>query len=81
MTRDAPLVGSTARVGTGLGFAVLSAMTFGMSGTMAKGLLVSGWTPAAAVTARIGPSTRVIELRGGNGKTHVHLDRIEGEPG
>lgn len=41
------------RAGAGLGFAVLSAMTFGMSGTMAKGLLVAGWTPAAAVTARI----------------------------
>jgi hypothetical protein len=28
-----------------------------------------------------GRADRVIELRGGNGKTHVHLDRIEGEPG
>jgi hypothetical protein len=27
-----------------------------------------------------GRADRVIELRGGNGKTHVHLDRIEGEP-
>jgi hypothetical protein len=26
-----------------------------------------------------GRADRVIELRGGNGKTHVHLDRIEGE--
>jgi hypothetical protein len=28
-----------------------------------------------------GRADRVIELRGGNGKTHVHLDRIDGEAG
>jgi drug/metabolite transporter (DMT)-like permease len=32
---------------------VISAVSFGLSGSLAKGLLDSGWTPAAAVTARI----------------------------
>ncbi len=43
----------TPRLGAGLGFAVLSAFSFGMSGTIAKGLMLQGWSPAAAVTARI----------------------------
>jgi drug/metabolite transporter (DMT)-like permease len=54
MTHDVPVVHAPAsRFASGLGFAVLSAMSFGLSGTLAKGLLDAGWTPAAAVTARI----------------------------
>ena len=37
----------------GLIFALASAMSFGMSGTLAKGLFESGWSPAAAVSARV----------------------------
>jgi drug/metabolite transporter (DMT)-like permease len=37
----------------GLGLAVLSAATFGTSGTFATSLLDSGWSAAAAVTARL----------------------------
>jgi drug/metabolite transporter (DMT)-like permease len=37
----------------GLGLAVLSAATFGTAGTFATSLLDSGWSPAAAVTARV----------------------------
>ena len=33
--------------------ALVSAACFGTSGTFAKGLLLSGWSPAAAVTARV----------------------------
>ncbi len=39
--------------GAGLGLAVLSAATFGTSGPLAAALIESGWSPAAAVTARI----------------------------
>ncbi|RJK98006.1 EamA family transporter [Vallicoccus soli] len=39
--------------GTGLGLAVLSAATFGTSGAFAASLLAAGWTPGAAVTARV----------------------------
>jgi drug/metabolite transporter (DMT)-like permease len=37
----------------GLTLAVLSAATFGTSGTFAAALLAAGWSPAAAVTTRI----------------------------
>jgi drug/metabolite transporter (DMT)-like permease len=38
--------------GTGLAFAVLSAVSFGTSGAFIKPLLENGWSPTAAVTAR-----------------------------
>ena len=39
-------------------------MSFGMSGTLAKGLLAAGWTPAAAVTARIVVAALVLLVPG-----------------
>jgi drug/metabolite transporter (DMT)-like permease len=44
--------GSTAPI-HGLGAALLSAAAFGTSGTFATSLLGAGWSPAAAVTARL----------------------------
>lgn len=41
------------RRGTGLALAVLSAATFGTSGAFGSSLIDAGWTPAAAVTARV----------------------------
>jgi drug/metabolite transporter (DMT)-like permease len=38
----------------GLGLAVLSAATFGTSGTFASALMSGGWSPGAAVTIRVG---------------------------
>jgi drug/metabolite transporter (DMT)-like permease len=38
----------------GLVLALLSAASFGLSGTLARGLLDTGWSAGAAVTARIG---------------------------
>src|SRR6476646_403107 len=43
----------SSRLLPGLGFAVLSAMSFGLSGALAKGLLDSGWTAGAAVAVRV----------------------------
>lgn len=40
-------------VASGLGFAGVSAATFGLSGSLASGLLESGWSAGAAVTARV----------------------------
>ncbi|MBI3228343.1 MAG: EamA family transporter [Mycolicibacterium cosmeticum] len=37
----------------GMFFAVASAFAFGMSGPLAKALMEAGWTPTAAVTARL----------------------------
>ena len=55
---------------TGLALAVLSAATFGTSGTFAAALLAAGWSPAAAVTTRIGVAAvlltvpALLQLRG-----------------
>lgn len=38
---------------TGLLFALVSAIAFGVSGPIASGLLATGWSPGAAVTARV----------------------------
>ncbi len=44
---------SISRTRSGLVFAVISAVSFGLSGSLAKGLLEAGWSPGAAVTARV----------------------------
>ena len=46
--------------GTGVAWAVLSAATFGTSGAFASGLLREGWTPGAAVTARVALAALVL---------------------
>jgi drug/metabolite transporter (DMT)-like permease len=54
----------------GLGLAVLSAATFGTSGSFASALMASGWTPGAAVTVRVSLAAliltvpAVLQLRG-----------------
>ncbi len=48
MTHDAAAVRTS-----GLGFAVLSASSFSLSGPLARGLMDAGWSAAAAVAARI----------------------------
>jgi drug/metabolite transporter (DMT)-like permease len=46
----------------GLLFAVGSAFTFGMSGPFAKSLMVAGWSPTAAVTARLAGGALVMAI-------------------
>ena len=55
MTAEAQLDRTTAdnRFRLGLLFAVSSALAFGSSGPFAKALMESGWSPTAAVTARL----------------------------
>ena len=55
LTHDAPLAPVTpaSRFGVGLTFAVISAASFGISGSLAKGLLDAGWSSGAAVTVRV----------------------------
>ena len=48
--------------GAGLALAVLSAATFGTSGTFAAALLGAGWSPGAAVTARIAVAAAVLTI-------------------
>jgi drug/metabolite transporter (DMT)-like permease len=63
MTNDATRAGSVpggARLVSGLGFAVASAFSFGLSGTLAKGLVEAGWSSGAAVTVRVALATLVL---------------------
>jgi drug/metabolite transporter (DMT)-like permease len=46
----------------GVAFAVGSALTFGMSGPFAKSLMDAGWSPIAAVTARLAGGALVIAV-------------------
>jgi drug/metabolite transporter (DMT)-like permease len=48
--------------GAGLTLAVLSAATFGTSGTFASSLINAGWSPAAAVLARIALAALVLTV-------------------
>src|SRR5690606_17876529 len=52
---DARINGARARSGLRLGMplAIAAALSFGMSGAWARGLIDAGWTPGAAVTVRI----------------------------
>jgi drug/metabolite transporter (DMT)-like permease len=52
LTHDIAAVPAS-RLRSGLTLAVLSAMSFALSGPIAKGLIESGWTAGAAVTARV----------------------------
>lgn len=51
---------SADRAGAGLWLAVVSAAAFGTSGVFAKPLLEAGWSPGAAVTARVGCAALVL---------------------
>ncbi len=52
------------RTRSGLAFAVVSAMTFALSGTLARGLLDAGWTAGSAVAARIAIAAVVLVVPG-----------------
>jgi len=55
-------VPSVPRRGAGLGLAALSAAAFGTSGSFATSLINAGWSPAAAVTARILTAAAVLTI-------------------
>jgi drug/metabolite transporter (DMT)-like permease len=52
----------TVRRASGLWFALVSAAAFGTSGSLAKSLLETGWTPGAAVIVRIGGAALVLAV-------------------
>jgi drug/metabolite transporter (DMT)-like permease len=49
-------------MGVGLGLALVASMTFGTSGIFARSLIEAGWSPAAAVTARIAVASAILAL-------------------
>jgi drug/metabolite transporter (DMT)-like permease len=54
-----PAVGGR-RVASGLGFALVSALSFGLAGPLARGLLETGWSPGAIVLVRVGLAALVV---------------------
>jgi drug/metabolite transporter (DMT)-like permease len=62
------------RTAVGLALALVSAATFGTSGSLAKGLLEAGWSPAAAVTWRVTVGALVLAVPAGlamRGRWHL----------
>src|SRR6476620_6034307 len=47
---------------SGLGVALFSSAVFGLSGSFAKALLETGWTPGAAVTARLTGAALILAI-------------------
>jgi hypothetical protein len=70
------------RLGAGLGFAVVSAAAFGLSGALASGLLDGGWSPGAVVLVRLALGALVVAplavraLRGRWGALREHAGFI-----
>eukprot|EP01032_Pedospumella_encystans_P037018 gene37018-41913_t len=60
LTRDDTATAGASRTVTGLLLALLSAVTFGLSGALARGLLDTGWTPGSVVLVRIGLAALVV---------------------
>jgi drug/metabolite transporter (DMT)-like permease len=56
------IVRSERKAGLGLGLALLSAATFGTSGTFARSLTDAGWTAEAAVVARVGIAATLLAI-------------------
>jgi drug/metabolite transporter (DMT)-like permease len=48
------------RLASGLGFALVSALSFGLAGPLARGLLESGWSPGAIFLVRVGVAALVV---------------------
>jgi len=57
----APVVAAPRRrLASGLGFALVSALSFGLAGPLARGLLESGWSPGSIVLVRVGVAALVV---------------------
>jgi drug/metabolite transporter (DMT)-like permease len=62
MTAAGSRAARSSRGGTGLALAIVSAATFGTSGTFASSLIRAGWSPAAAVFARVAVSALLLTV-------------------
>jgi drug/metabolite transporter (DMT)-like permease len=62
MTYDRSLIVQQRKAGLGLTLALMSAATFGTSGSFAASLIEAGWTPGSAVTARVLVAALVLTL-------------------
>jgi drug/metabolite transporter (DMT)-like permease len=70
MTHDARVAAPRSRTASGIVFALVSSITFGLSGALARPLMESGWSAGAVVLVRVGGAAvlvaplGVIALRG-----------------
>jgi len=64
MSVDTPDAAFVRHTPTGLVLALTSALSFGMSGTMARGLMDAGWSPAAAFAVRVTLAALVLAIPG-----------------
>jgi drug/metabolite transporter (DMT)-like permease len=74
MTHDGVDSPRVARTASGLGFALLSAVTFGLSGALARPLLEAGWSAGAVVLIRVGLAAVVVlpfGIRALRGRWHL----------
>lgn len=74
LTDDVVHVRVARRNVAGLVLALVSAWSFGLSGSLARGLFDSGWSPGAVVLVRIGLASFVLApfaLRALRGRTRV----------
>ena len=60
MTHDAPAAPTSRTQAAGLWLAVLSAASFGLSGSLASGLMDAGWSAGGAVVVRVGVAALVL---------------------
>lgn len=64
VTANTPAVGTNPRLASGIGFALVAAMSFGLSGSLAKGLMDLGWTAGSAVLLRVTLAALVLAIPG-----------------
>ncbi|GAB3196520.1 EamA family transporter [Nocardioides hungaricus] len=60
LTHDEVRVGAGPRLAGGIGFALVAALSFGLSGALASPLLRSGWSAGAIVLIRVGLGALVV---------------------
>src|ERR687897_903036 len=60
LTHDVPTATAAGRTASGLGFALVSAFAFGLSGALASPLLDAGWSAGALVLIRVGLAAVVV---------------------
>lgn len=78
-TRIATHQAAKPRLGSGIGFALLAAASFGLSGSLAKGLMELGWTAGSAVMVRVTIAALVLAIPGAialKGRWHLLRSNI-----
>jgi len=64
MTNDLTTTAANTKVASGVGFALVAAASFGLSGSLAKGLMDIGWTAGSAVLLRVTIAALVLAIPG-----------------